>query len=219
VRTLLSLLDQVPGELITAPFAEYTEYLQCRSALISALSTWDVGDQQRRVQSVGGKDPVERIRRILAGCPDEIPPLCPELTFIPDASARTSVQQDIRAAWIDYGAGEWKGATVFAATAVKALLFWQLKGRPDLQQPERLDKLHLPECIAEAQRLPIITKATADQALLATDARNLIHAGKVARTGLTCTKATALKALAALEAVMSECPPHTSPLMASSSKV
>ncbi len=30
--------------------------------------------------------------------------------------------------------------------------------------------------------------------------------GRVARTGLTCTKATALKALAALEAVISELP-------------
>jgi hypothetical protein len=206
VRTLLSLLDRVPDELITVPFADYTEYLQCQSALISALSIWDVGDQDRPVKNVGSKDPVERLRRILTGCPDEIPPPCPKLAFIPDPSARASVQEDIRAAWIDFRAGEWKGATVFAATAVEALLFWQLKGRDDLQQPERLDKLHLAEFIAEAQRLSIITTATADKAKLATDARNLIHAGKVSRTGLTCTKATALMALAALEAVTEELP-------------
>ena len=80
-------------------------------------------------------------------------------------------------------AGEWKGATVFTASAVEAPLFWQLKGRSDLQQPERLDKLRLSECIAEAQRLSIITKATADQARLATDARTLIHAGKSGQDG------------------------------------
>jgi hypothetical protein len=206
VRTLLSLLDRAPDELITVPFADYTEYLQCQSALISALSIWDVGDQDRPVKNVGSKDPVERLRRILTGCPDEIPSPCSELAFIPDPSARASVQEDIRAAWIDFRAGEWKGATVFAATAVGALLFWQLKGRSDLRQPERLDKLHLLEYIDEAQRLSVITTVTADKAKLATDARNLIHAGKVSRTGLTCTKATALMALAALEAVTEELP-------------
>jgi hypothetical protein len=41
------------------------------------------------------------------------------------------------------------------------------------------------------------------QATLATGARKL---GRVARTGLACTKATALMTLAALEAVMYELP-------------
>jgi hypothetical protein len=202
VRTLLSLLRQVPDELITVPFADYTEYLQCQSSLTSALSVWDVGDQDRPVRSNTGKDPVERIRRILAVCPDENPPPYPDLTFISDEVARANVQQDIRAAWIDFRSEEWKGATVFATTAVEALLFWALKRLADVKQPERLVKQHLGEYITEAERLGVIAKATADQARLATDARNLIHAGKMARTGLTCTKATALTALAALEAVL-----------------
>jgi hypothetical protein len=74
--------------------------------------------------------------------------------------------------------------------------------RTDVRQPERLDRQHLGDYIDEAERLGVIVKAMADQARLATDARNLIHAGKMARTGLTCTKATALTALAALEAVL-----------------
>src|ERR1700731_2860475 len=115
----------MPSDLITIDFYDYTEYLQCQSALTSALSMWDVGDQKSRVQNIGGKDPVARIRRTLMACPNEIPPLFPELTFITDESARASVQQDIRAAWIDFRAAEWKGATVFAARAVEALLFWQ----------------------------------------------------------------------------------------------
>ena len=182
-RTLLLLLRQVPDELITVPFADYTEYLQCQSSLTSALSVWDVGDQNRPVRSGSGKDPVERIRRILGVCPDENPPPYPDLTFISDDFARTNVQQDIRAAWIDFRSEEWKGATVFATTAVEALLFWALKRRPDVQELERLDKQHLGDYINEAERLGMIVKVTADQARLATDARNLIHAGKMARTG------------------------------------
>jgi hypothetical protein len=202
VRTLLSLLREVPDELITVPFADYTEFLQCQSSLTSALSVWDVGDQNRPVRNGSGKDPVARIRRTLALCPDENPPPYPDLLLISDDTARANVQQDIRAAWIDFRSEEWKGATVFATTAVEALLFWALKGRSDVREPERLDRQHLGEYINEAERLGIIVKATADQARLATDARNLIHAGKMARTGLTCTKATALTALAALEAVL-----------------
>ena len=201
VRTLLSLLQQVPDDLITVPFADYTEYLQCQSFLISALSVWDVGDQDRPVRSNTQKDPVERIRRILAVCPDENPPPYPDLTFIIDDDARANVQQDIRAAWIDFKADEWKGATVFAATAVEALLFWALK-RHAHTHLTRLENRHLMDYIDEAERLGLITNATADQVRLATDARNLIHAGKMARTGLTCTKATALTSLAALEAVL-----------------
>jgi hypothetical protein len=202
VRTLLSLLRQLPDELITVPFADYTEYLQCQSSLASALSVWDVAGQGPPAGNVSGKDPVERIRRILAVCPDENPPPHPDLAFIGDDAARANVQQDIRAAWIDFRSEEWKGATVFAATAVEALLFWALKRRADVQQPGQLDKQHLGEYINQAERLGVIVKATADQARLATDARNLIHAGKMARTGLTCTKATALTSLAALEAVL-----------------
>jgi hypothetical protein len=193
------LLRQVPDELIAVPFADYTEYLQCQSSLTSALSLWDVGDQNQPVRNASGRDPVERIRRILLVCPDESPPPYPDLTFISDDIARSNVQQDIRAAWIDFRSEEWKGATVFATTAVEALLFWALKRRTDVREPERLDKQHLGDYVNEAERLGVIVKATADQARLATDARNLIHAGKMARTGLTCTKATTL---AALEAVL-----------------
>jgi hypothetical protein len=58
VRTLLLLLRQLPDELITVPFADYTEYLQFQSSLTSALSVWDVGDLDRPVRSNTGKDPV-----------------------------------------------------------------------------------------------------------------------------------------------------------------
>jgi hypothetical protein len=207
VCTLLSLLDQVPNELITVPFKEYVEYLRCQAALTSASADFDVQEIAGGVspaKAVDGKDPVERIRRILATCPDEVPPPHPQLDFIPEASARASVEEDIRAAWIDFQAGEWKGATVFAANAVETMLFWVLKDRPDLKKAEGFDRLHLPQYVEEAGRLGIIGKRAVDQASLAIDGRNLLHAGKVARTGTACSKATALAALAALEFVMTD---------------
>jgi hypothetical protein len=82
VRTLLSLLRQVPDELITVPFADYTVYLQCQSSLTSALSVWDVADRGPPVRNISGKDPVERIRRILAVCPIPILPSYP--TTLPE---------------------------------------------------------------------------------------------------------------------------------------
>jgi len=41
VRTLLALLDQVRDDLIAIPFSDYTQYLQCKSSLTSALNMWD----------------------------------------------------------------------------------------------------------------------------------------------------------------------------------
>jgi hypothetical protein len=100
---------------------------------------------------------------------------------------------------------------------LKHLLFWVLKGRSDVREPEQLDRRHLRQYIDEAERLAVITKATAEQARLATDVRDLIHAGKMARTGLACTQATALRSLAALAAVLEDLPtasesvPHSRP--------
>lgn len=204
VRSLLSLLDLIPDDVLTPSFEGLTEYLQCRSSLISALSTWDVGDTQRNVVTNNGRNPIVRIRAILTTCPDEHPPVVPELSFIPEAEARENVQDQIRAAWTDFRAEEWTGATVFGAAAAEALLYWTLKNHPQGQHIDKLDKLHLSEFVQQAAALSIITKATATQASLANDARNLIHAGRVARTGLKCNKATALTSLAAMQRLIDE---------------
>lgn len=204
VRSLLSLLDLIPDDLLTPSFDGLTEYLQCRSSLISALSTWDVGDTQRNVVTNNGRNPIVRIRAILATCPDEHPPIAPELSFIPDAGARENVQDQIRAAWIDFRAEEWTGATVFAAAAAEALLYWTLKNHYQGQNSAKLDREHLSDYVKQAVQLSIITSAAASQAALANDSRNLIHAGRVARTGLKCNKATALTSLAAMQRLIDE---------------
>ena len=52
------------------------------------------------------------------------------------------------------------------------------------------------ELIREAEKQAVISADTKSQACLATDARSLLHPGKVARSGVACSKATALTTLA-----------------------
>jgi hypothetical protein len=204
IRSLLSLLDFIPEDLLTPSFSDLTEYLQCRSSLVSALSTWDVGDTQRIVTINSGRDSVARIRAVLLTCPDENPPVVPELVFISDIDAREIVQGHIQAAWIDFRAEEWTGATVFAAAAAEALLYWTLKNDARTNADTKLERGHLSDYVQLAETQSIITAQAAKQVSLANDARNLIHAGKVARTGLKCNKATALTSLAAMHCLIDE---------------
>ena len=66
--------------------------------------------------SVGGKDVIERIRRLMLKCHDQLPPREPELPFIADEDARLGIEDRIQAAWTDFHAREWMGATVLGGT-------------------------------------------------------------------------------------------------------
>ncbi len=61
--------------------------------------------------------------------------------------------------------------------------------------------------VEEAKGLGLITVETAALAHMARDARNLIHPGKVARSGVECSKASALTALAGLYRVVEDLKP------------
>jgi hypothetical protein len=54
-------------------------------------------------------------------CHDEFPPAEPELSFISDADIRLGIEDRVHAAWTDFNACEWMGATVFASAALEAL--------------------------------------------------------------------------------------------------
>lgn len=201
VRTLLELLNQIPSELLTLPSTIYVEYLTFRSALASAVVRWGVGDADWRVTTRHRGDAAARIRDILLKCPDRISPPMPDLLFIPDGNARQAAQGFIQAAWQDFRAEEWVGATLFAATAAETLLFWGLKGRQDFVNHKKLETEGLKSLVKHALSCGLIGESTANQASACADGRNLIHPGKVARTGLQCGRGTALAALAALEFV------------------
>ena len=204
VHALLALLDQVPSELMDLPSAEYLEFTRCRAVLATTLVRWNLGDIAP-ARDVGGKDAVERIRRLIKQCHDELPPIEPELPFIPDIDIRLGIEDRIRAAWTDFNAHEWMGATVFAGAALEALLLWALKHATLSESPKRpLDELHLAELIRLAATNRVIDEASERQAALAKDARNLVHPGRALRSGEACSKTTALTALAAVYCVIDQ---------------
>lgn len=45
VSTIISLLDQVPNELIDFGIVHYTELMKCRAVLVAALGYWARGAQ------------------------------------------------------------------------------------------------------------------------------------------------------------------------------
>ena len=138
VRALLALVDDIPRELITLPFWELLEFEQCRAALATILPSWNMGET-RALPPVNGKDPVERLRRLLIVCPDELPRPESELPFITNDDFRLDTEAKVRAAWTDFKASEWLGATVFAGCALEALLLWEVK-RAKAVAPEVADK-------------------------------------------------------------------------------
>jgi hypothetical protein len=205
VHTLLSLFDQVPRELIDLSFPEFLELSRCQAVLATTLARWNVGDDALRVRDVGTKDPIERMRRLLKQCSDELPPAEPEVPFISDIDTRLGIQDQIHAAWTDFNAREWMGATVFAGTAMEAILLWAIKaGAEGVTHKKPPDAFRLDQLIDEAVAKRAITSEAGKQAHLAKDARNLIHPGKVARSGNSCSRATALTAFAGLYRVIED---------------
>jgi hypothetical protein len=204
VHALLALLDEVPGELIDLRSVEYLEFSRCRAVLATTLVRWNYGEIAP-AKDVGGKDPVERIRRLMKQCHDELPPAEPELPFISDVDIRFGIEDRIQAAWTDFNVREWMGSTVFASAALEALLLWALKRVKLSERPSRpLDELHLADLIRLAVKHEVINEACAIQAGLAKDARNLIHPGRALRSGDACSKTTALTALTAVYRAIDE---------------
>jgi hypothetical protein len=204
VSTLLSLLDQVPTELIDFGIINLTELMRCRAVLTIAIGRWNQGAQVS-AEAVNGKDPVERIKRLMQLCHDELPPPEPELNFINELS-RLSIEAKMVTAWRNFYVQDWLGATTFAGAALEAVLLWALEKSNVMAENTKRNKapneLHLPELIDEAERIKLLPADTILVARLAKDARNLIHAGRVARSGTPRTKASALTALAALYRVV-----------------
>jgi hypothetical protein len=202
VSAILTLIDRVPDELINLSFNDFVEFVQCREVLSAATRRWVLGDV-RAAHQVNGKDPVERIRRLLSQCQDELPPLEPELPFISDVDLREGILAQVATAWNGYQTRDWLSATTFAGASIEAVLLWALKHHR-AQSKKPLDDLFLDDMIELADKMQLISKATAAIAHQSKEARNLIHPGKVAREGRACSKATALTAMAGLYRVIED---------------
>ncbi len=211
VRALLGLLEQLPKEFVTLASRDYVEFERCRAALATAIPAWSLHGTYP-VPDVGGKDAVERIRRLMMICPDALPPPQPEFPFVKNEDLRFEIEDRVRAAWIDFGANEWLGATTFAAVALETVLLWEVKQSIRFERQNAAvktkkkspDEMLLGELVEAAVATGSISDDAAKLAQLARDARNLLHPGKAARTGWRCNKATALTAFAALYQVANE---------------
>lgn len=198
VQALLALLDDVPRELITLPVQDYVRYHRCRASLGAALAMWTGAGQGEPAQQVEMSDPVALLRSLLQQCPDELPPPV-NLTVVDDPVMRRWIEDRGVAAWIDFGAQEWLGTAVMAGAALEGLLLWCLRRN---SESKTLANAHLSDLIGRAEREGHISPKAASQARMANDARNLVHPGRAERDGGPATRATALAALAALDAVV-----------------
>ena len=201
-KAILALLNDVPSELLELPFQSYLELSRCRAVLAATVARWEVGDTVV-VRDVGGKDAIERVRQLMLQCRDTIPPPEPELPFIEDADRRASVEEKIRAAWIDFSAQEWLGATTFAGSALESILLWAAEA-VCLKTKKAPNDMVLSELVDAVAGAGLLTSSGENLAHMARDARNLIHPGRVAKLGVSCTKASALTAMAALYTVAEE---------------
>jgi hypothetical protein len=210
LSAIVCLTREIPPELLTISGADYIDLIHGLEALQNSVNFWQLRGGDEPPKRIKEKSPVAVVRGALTKCPDENPsPATAELAFITDGALRDSIRNDISMATSSLHNGEWKGATVLAGAAAEALLLWKIQSDPKQAyktlpnkpsgQPENWV---LGQFIDVAEQLGFIKAATAAQARLAKDFRNLIHPGKAQRTGQACTLGTAYTALAAVDHIV-----------------
>ncbi len=230
LAALLDMIGQIPSEFLVLDGAKYAEFISSCAAIRGAIQRWHSPEKATRmnnlamVEGLGNLNPVTMIRQALSACPDEFPVTgTAELSFITDDELKESLRRDISAVNIALTNGEWKAATVLGGSVVEALLLWALQQKDSVEVQETVKKLvtnkvmkdpggdlkqwHLSAYIEVAEELKVIGQATATQAKLAKDYRNLIHPGRAERLGQVCNRGTALTAVAALEQVVDDLTP------------
>jgi hypothetical protein len=227
VAYVLSLVDNLPASSNTLQGASSVEFGEAVEALRVAVTTWNRGDKQYKLEKLTGGhnlNPLAVLRKHLATLSDDLrSPVTSELDFIKDDDFRSSLRVDIAAAHRALGVADWKGCTVVGGSVVEALLLWALDQREAmtpktiaaaakslypgvLSRPPHNDHLRwgLEELTEVAASLRIIGTVTAGQCRLAREFRNLIHPGRAIRLSIRPTLGTALSALAAVQHVVEE---------------
>lgn len=219
--TLMSLIRELPEELISITGEVYTGFIAGVGALQAAVQAWQAGSDFRIAQISGFNAPhvLTLIRRALAACPDQSPAKgTADLQFILDSQFRESLRQDLSDMNRSLADGEWKAATVLAGSLLEALLLWALQQRNPEEVARKVAELHptilkkvphadlerwyLPEYVEVSAALKLIEPDTSAQARLANDYRNLIHPGRTLRLTRRCDRGTAFGAVAAVEMVV-----------------
>lgn len=223
---IITLIEDVPAELLPEDADDYALLLAATGAMRAALRNWQSGGHPGHATSLhpmtalGGDSPVTAVLKVLRKCQDEAPAeQIAGLEFIPNSDARRSLRTDASTAHRALGNGEYKAATVLAGSVIEALLLWVIT---DSNEDARSDAVtainaswkdanrkaldsrgpefwHLPDYIEVAAELGIVDDSTRSALRLTAEYRNLIHPGRVLRSGEDCTHGTGLTALGAME--------------------
>jgi hypothetical protein len=127
--TIMKLVEQIPGELITVEAARYYALLAALNSMRTAISRWQGGRSYtlKYVQGYDSQDLITLVRQVLDDRPDELPSSdTAELSFIEDQAIRENLRIDISAMNRALSSGEWSAATVLAGSILEALLLWVL---------------------------------------------------------------------------------------------
>ena len=214
---------QIPSELLPFSADDHATFMAASGMMRGALLSWSSGGSSSFAAKLGAsavfknRHPVVALLDVLRRSPDETAGIVPVgLEFIIDTSAREDVRIDIANAHRALGNGEFKAATVLAGSVIEALLLWAIKQADGsaldavLQNDENSTVLrkrgaeywHLSDYIRIARALGSIDDTAAKAATLAGEFRNLIHPGRVLRSGSRCDQATALSALGAMHRIV-----------------
>jgi hypothetical protein len=225
IAMVLALLEQIPVELLPTDAKDLVVFHAACGAMRGALASWSGGGRPGHTarlteSAVFGGSPIVALLRILRSSPDEAASEeASGLEFIQDPDARADIRIDISNAHRAIGNGEFKAATILAGAVVEALLLWSIKKKPESELAQAIaavtlkakqagtkppDKRgpefwHLPEFVAVAEALSILDQTSCKLLSLTGEFRNLIHPGRVLRTGDRCDQSTALTAVGAME--------------------
>lgn len=205
---LVRLVEEVPAELLTVSGSDYSTLISMKELIKFRVQMWI---------SRGGSDnltgsAVSELRRIMKLCPDEAPsPTTASLSFVTSVDLRNSIRLDVSSAFAGLHSGEWKTATVLAGSAIEALLLWAIEekqaagaGLPASAPTKPLGRWDLSDYVTVSADMGLIETQVKSLTDLVRDFRNLIHPGRVRRTAMKCSRATALAALSGLEFVVAD---------------
>lgn len=230
VALILDVVDQIPTDLRPTNATDLTTFVAACGAMRGALLSWSGGGHPAHAATLrsspvfGGKHPIAALVLVLRDCPDEAANSeITALAAINDLAAREDIRIDMANAHRALGNGEFKAATVLAGSVIEALLLWRIQQKSDAEidaalavvsvtlkaagkkTPDKrgIEYWHLSDFIGVARQLGILDDLESKGAELAGEFRNLIHPGRVLRTGSRCDQATALTALGAMERIAS----------------
>ena len=233
VSPVVALVDALPAEVTsTLPPGDAAMLLAATEILRACVVGWGhpvtpgyPAHQQGTTPVLNDRHPLEVVRTILHGCPDQGPAAhIPQLAFLGQPDLAGVLRQDMTTAESALTNGEFKAASVMAGSVIESLLLWavqrqgwavpawtaahagwmqrrQAEGKP--ARPFRQDVLRwdLEEFIGIARDLPALDEDTAAAGMVAKDYRNLIHPGRGERTQKQPTRGTATEAVGAMHLV------------------